>query len=43
MLNGKQVAVVINGEAVRAFELGSAENAIHKKLYYKKDTLRLLE
>lgn len=38
MLNGEQGVVVINEEAVRAFELGSAENAIHEKLYYKKDT-----
>jgi putative ABC transport system permease protein len=41
MLNGKQVVVVINEEAVLAFDLGSAENAIHQKLYYKQDTFMI--
>jgi putative ABC transport system permease protein len=41
MLNGEQVVVVINEEAVRAFELGSAENAVHEKLYYKQDTFAI--
>jgi putative ABC transport system permease protein len=42
MLNGEEVVVVINEEAVRSFELGSAENAIHEKLYYKNDTFRIV-
>ena len=42
MLDEEQVVVVINEEAVRAFELGSAENALHEKLYYKDDTFRIV-
>ncbi len=42
MLKGEEVVVVINEEAVRTFELGSAENALHEKLYYKNDTFRIV-
>jgi putative ABC transport system permease protein len=42
MLKGEEIVIVINEEAMRAFELGSAENAIHEKLYYKNDTFRIV-
>ena len=42
MLDGKQVVVVINEEAVRAFDLGSPENALHEKLFYKDDTFKIV-
>lgn len=42
MLKGEEVVVVINEEAVRTFELGSAENAIHENRYYKNDTFRIV-
>ncbi len=41
MLSGDEVVVVINEEALRTFGLGTPENALHEKLFYKNDTFAI--
>ena len=42
MLNGSEVVVVINAEAVHAFGLGSPEKALNEQLFYKNDTFKIV-
>ena len=42
MLSSNEVVVVINEEAVRTFDMGSAQNALNEKLFYKNDTFKVV-